>query len=96
MCSVGGYVIPSFAIFDRKTLKPEMVTGQVPGTMYDLSSNEWMDTELFEQWFSHHFLAYAPPTLLLDGHSTHYQPNVIRTAAKEQVIVFASLRIPPI
>ena len=25
---------------------------------------------------------------LLDGHSTHYQPNVIKAAAKEQVIVF--------
>ena len=49
-CSAaGGYVIPPFAIFDRKTLKPEMVTGEVPDTMYGLSSNGWMDTELFEQ-----------------------------------------------
>ena len=73
-----------------------MVTGEVPGTMYGLSSNGWMDIELFEQWFSHHFLAYTPPTrpilLLLDGHSTHYQPNVIRATAKEQVIVFC---LPP-
>ena len=87
-CSAGGYVIPPFVIFDRKTLKPEMVVGEVPGTMYGLSSNGWIDTERFEQWFMHHFLAYAPPTcpllLLLDGHSTHYQPAVIRKAGFRQ------------
>ena len=32
-CSAGGYVIPPFVIFDRKTLKPEMATGEVPCTM---------------------------------------------------------------
>ena len=50
-CSAGGYVIPP--LFDRKTLKPEMVVGEIPGTMYGLSSNGWIDTELFEQWFMH-------------------------------------------
>ena len=33
-CSVGGYVIPPFIIFNRKTLKPEMVAGEVPGTFH--------------------------------------------------------------
>ena len=70
-CSAGGYVIPPFVIFDRKTLKPEMVVGEVPGTMYGLSSNGWIDTELFEQWFMHHFLAYAPPTRPRENVSEH-------------------------
>jgi len=79
--------------FDRKTLKPEMTVGEVPGTMYGLSSSGWIDTELFELWFAHHFLAHAPPVrsllLLLDGHSSHFQPSFVRRAAEEQVIVFS-------
>lgn len=95
-CSAGGYVIPPFVIFDRKTLKPEMTSGEVPGTMYGLSSKGWIDSELFDLWFTHHFLAYAPPTrpllLLLDGHSSHYNPSFVSKAAEEKVLVFC---LPP-
>ena len=65
---MGGYVIPPIAIFDRKVLKPELILGR--STRY-LSSNGWIDSDLFEQWFLHHFLAYAPPVhpllLIMDG-----------------------------
>ena len=44
-CNASGYVLPPMVKFDRKTLKPELTTGEVPGTMYSLSS---IDTELFE------------------------------------------------
>ena len=95
-CNAAGYTIPPLVIFDRKTLKPEMTVGEVPGTMYGLSSSGWIDTELFELWFAHHFLAHAPPVrpllLLLDGHSSHFQPSFVRRAAEEQVIVFC---LPP-
>ena len=50
-CSAGGYVIPPFVIFGRKTLKPEMTSGEVPGTMYRLSASGWIDFEPFNQWF---------------------------------------------
>ena len=95
-CNAAGYTMPLMVIFDRKTLKPEMATGEVPGTMYGLSRSGWMDGDLFELWFTHHFLPYAPPTrpllLLLDGHSSHYQLNVVKKAAEEQVILFC---LPP-
>ena len=75
---------------------PEITIGEVPGMMYGLSANGWMDTELFELWFKHHFLAYAPPTrpllLLIDGHSSHFQPGFVKKAAEEQIIVFC---LPP-
>ena len=55
-----------------------------------------MNTELFELWFKYLFLPNAPPVrpllLIMDGHSTHYQPNVIRLAAAEQIILFC---LPP-
>ncbi len=72
-------------IWDRKTLAPELTTGELPGTIYGLSGNGWMDQELFKVWFSSHFLQYAPSArlilLLLDGHSSHYCPDTIRLAA---------------
>ena len=55
-----------------------------------------MDSDLFNQWFSKHFLLYAPLTrpilLLLDGHSTHFNPVTIELAAQEKVIIFC---LPP-
>ena len=51
---------------------------------------------LFEAWFNELFLpnavAVRPLLLLLDGHSTHYQPEVINLALENDVIV---LCLPP-
>ena len=83
-------------IYDKKTLKPELTVGEVPGTMYGLSNKGWIDTELFESWFTNHFLAYAPPSqpllLLMDGHSSHFSPLFVNSAPEEQIIGFC---LPP-
>ena len=52
-----------------------------------------MDTELFDKWFKNH----APPAsrpllLLLDSHSSHYQPDLAQAASAEGVIM---LCLPP-
>ncbi len=95
-CSAGGYSIPPLVIFDRKSLKPELTLGEVPGTMYGLSDSGWIDAEIFESWFTNHFLAYVPPVrpilLLMDGHSSHFSPVFVNKAAEEQIIVFC---LPP-
>ena len=74
----------------------EMTAGEVPGTFYGLSEKGWMDGELFEEWFKHHFLVHAPPAqpllLLVDGHVSHYYLNVLRMAAEEEIIIFC---LPP-
>ena len=68
--------------------------GEVPGM--DCPATGWMDSELFDLWFCHHFLAYAPPTrpalLLLDGHSSHYNLMTIKKAAEEDIVIFC---LPP-
>ena len=91
-----GSAIPPLVIFDRKTLNPELTTGEVPGTIYGLSSNGWINGELFMYWFYQHFLASVPPVrpilLLMDGHSSHYNPEVITAAAEEKVLLFT---LPP-
>lgn len=94
--SAAGYALPPMVIFDRKTLRIELTVGEVPGTFYGLSDSGWMDSELFQQWFACHFLKHAPSArpllLLLDGHSSHYQPEFVKMAAKAQVIIFC---LPP-
>ena len=88
-CNAAGFVLPPFVVFDRKALKPELCEGKVSGTMYGLSDSGWINSELFELWFMHHFLPHAPAArpllLLLDGHSSHYNPAVIRKAAEEKL-----------
>ena len=78
------------------SLKMELTIGEVPGTVYGLSKKGWIDGELFDLRFNKHFLAHAPPVrpllFLMDGHSSHFQPSVIHTAAIERVIVFC---LPP-
>ena len=95
-CSASGNFLPPFVIFRRKTLNRGLVKGEVPGTSYALSDRGWMDHEIFDNWFTQHFLIHASPArpllLLLDGHSTHYHPGFITKAAHEQVVVFC---LPP-
>ena len=94
--NAAGSSIPPMVIFDRKSLKPEMTIGEVPSTFYGLSESGWIDTELFEEWFKNHFLLHAPPVrpilLLLDGHTSHFQPELLRIAKSEGVLLFC---LPP-
>ena len=55
-----------------------------------------MDTELFRGWLTDHFLEHAvgvrPLLVLLDGHSSHFQPDLIRFAREHDIILFC---LPP-
>ena len=94
--SASGYCIPPMVVFDRKTLQADMTKGEVRGMFYGLSESGWMNSELFEEWFKHHFLVHAPAMrpllLLLDGHTSHYNPSLVRLASEEGVILFC---LPP-
>ena len=90
-----GYFIPPMIIFDRKKFVDGWSNGEVPGTLYGLSQNGWINNDQFYGWFQH-FLEYAPQKrpllLLLDGHSSHYCPDTIKLAAEHNVVVCA---LPP-
>ena len=94
--NAAGQVIPPMVIFDAKNLNHAWTDKEIPGTKYGLSDKGWITTDLFEGWLVEHFLQYAvsarPLLLLLDGHSTHYQPNVVRYAKESEVIM---LCLPP-
>ena len=90
--SATGQYMPPLVVYDRKNLKREFHNHEVPGTAYGLTAKGWVNAELFEEWFEKVFLYYAPPArpllLLLDGHSAHYHPAVVRKAAATGVIIF--------
>ena len=93
--SAAGQVLPPMVLLQGKKLNHAFTIGEVPGTMYGMGSG-WVDTELFEAWFANHFVVYAPKVrpllLMLDGHASHYQPELVRLAAKESIILFC---LPP-
>ena len=94
--SASGATLPPMVIFDRKVLKADLTLKEVPETVYALTDNGWSNSEVFDIWFHNHFLVYAPTArpllLLMDGHSSHYNPSTIKTAAAQQVILFC---LPP-
>lgn len=83
-------------IFNAKRLNPVWAEGEFPGTKYGLSDSGWITSELFEAWLCEHFVQHAvsarPLLLLLDGHSTHYQPQLLRIARELDIII---LCLPP-
>ena len=91
-----GYALPPMVIFDRLTWNPKLAEGEIAGCFYGLSKNGWINRELFDKWFSNHFLKYAPQSrpllLLLDGHSSHYSPATINLAAEQGILVYV---LPP-
>lgn len=95
-CSGTGQAMPPFIIFDAKQLNHQWTRGEVPGTRYGLSDSGWTERKLFHGWLVEHFLAHAVPgrplLLLVDGHSSHYDPDSIRFARSHSVIIFC---LPP-
>ena len=89
--SAAGQALPPFVIFDAKWHNPEWSVSEVPGTSYGISNNGWVDSELFRGWLVKHFLKYAiaskPILLLLDGHSSHFQPDLIQFVIEHDIIV---------
>ena len=94
--SATGQALPPFVIFEGKSLNSDWLKGEVPGSGYGLSPKGWVDTEVFHGWFEKHFLKYAvsprPLLLLLDGHSSHYQLDLLKLARQNKVEVFC---LPP-
>ncbi len=94
--NAAGAVIPPMVIFEGKRLNVEWTKGEVPCTLYGMSYKGWTDMELFSFWMKDQFLPSIPPALpvllLLDGHSSHYEPETIRYAASQDVVIVC---LPP-
>lgn len=94
--NAAGLALPPMVIFEGKHLNYQWTLEEVPGTYYGMSGKGWTDQELFRHWLKEHFVPNAVPgrplLLILDGHSSHYEPVIIELARKEKVILFC---LPP-
>ena len=59
--SASSTVLPPMVIFNGERLNHEYTKGEVPGTLYGMSPNGWIDQELFCHWLKDLFLTYIPP-----------------------------------
>lgn len=70
--------------------------GEVPDTMHEVSTTGWVDTLLFKTRPTDHLLTNAVADqlilLTLDGHGSHYQPELIAYSKKNGVALFC---LPP-
>jgi hypothetical protein len=91
-----GQAIPPMVIFDTQKLNREWTKTELPGTIYGLSEKGWIDQELFKGWLTDHFSKHAvsarPLLLMLDGHSSHYEPSTLHFAKEHGIVMFC---LPP-
>lgn len=89
-------IIPSYIIFVAKQLNEQWTRNEVSRSRYAVSYKRWVDQELFFYWLKVHFIPNAilrcPLLPLLDGHSSHFEPNAIQHAQDNNIIIFC---LPP-
>ena len=94
--SATGQAIPPFIIFAAKQLNEPWTRDEVSGSRFAVSDSGWIDQELFFYWLRDHFMTNAVAArallLLLDGHSSHYEPASVRFAKENSIILFC---LPP-
>ncbi|KAB0801102.1 hypothetical protein PPYR_05456 [Photinus pyralis] len=91
--NVIGTFVPPAIIFPRKNMKYELMDGAPTGSVGFAQENGWMNGEVFLKWMKH-FIKFAKPTaekkvlLLLDGHSSHKNLDVLLLAKESGVVMF--------
>lgn len=89
-----GTFIPPALIYSRKRWKNELIDGAPTGTLGLFAESGWMTGELFLSWMKH-FQKYVNASqenkvlLLLDGHSSHKQLDVLTYAKHHGIILLA-------
>ena len=94
--SATGQAIPPFIIFAAKQVNYLWTKNEVPGSRFAVSDKGWIDQGLFFYFLTEHFMTNAvshrPLLLLLDGHSTHFEPKSLQFARDNNIIIFC---LPP-
>lgn len=93
--SAAGHAMPPFIIFKQSFPGGNYSRDGPDGCLYGKQDSGFMDSELFLQWFEQLFIVHSRPTpdnpvlLLLDGHISHCSPNLIESAIRHNVTLFA-------
>ena len=88
-------MLPLMVIFKGERFNYDRVKGEVPDNKYGMPPNGWIEKDLFTKWLQKLFIPSIPPAqpvILLDGHSSHCNPEAIAVAAEEKNVIFC---LPP-
>ena len=92
-CNASGYALPPMVLFNnsagrRRSLNHKMMLGEIPGSLYAFCEGYSIKPDILQEWFSHHFLRFAPSLrpllLLMEGSVTDIQD----LADKESIVLF--------
>jgi metal-dependent hydrolase (beta-lactamase superfamily II) len=78
----------SVTFISRKCMKPELMNGTPPGSIHVCHPSEWIQSEIFSQWFLH-FIKHTKPTnqdpfiLVSGGHYSHTRNLEVISLARE-------------
>ena len=94
--SATGQILPPFIIYAAKKLNHLWMQDEVTGSCYAVSDTGWVDQRLFFSWLKDHFLhnaaSHRPSLLLLDGHSSHFEPQSTEFTKEHDIVIFC---LPP-
>jgi hypothetical protein len=91
-----GHSIPPFFIFKGVRFNPELMKGATFGSKGVMSETGWSNGQIFKEYLKDHFLPYARPCaldkqpilLIYDGHASHKNPELIKWAREQGIILF--------
>ena len=95
--NASGTYLPPMLIFRRQRFTELLLKGSPPGTIGAVSSNGWIDSELFLKWLNH-FVMFTKPSpqqkviLIVDGHASHKSLDVVEYASEQGVVMIS---LPP-
>lgn len=94
-----GQKLPPLIVFKGKNIWDTWMAPSTPGvpeTCYAASSNGWMESDIFSNYFQKTFLTCCgsdrPILLIYDGHTTHVDERVIQSAIDNNITI---MKLPP-
>ncbi|KAI4460719.1 hypothetical protein MML48_5g00012124 [Holotrichia oblita] len=98
-CNAIGEKGPLLIIFKGKNVWDQWIVPpgtEFPNTTYAATSNGWMESTVFKNYFEKSFIKQLPedrPVLVIyDGHTTQLSVDIIKTAIENQITI---LKLPP-
>ncbi|XP_057316504.1 uncharacterized protein LOC130657532 [Hydractinia symbiolongicarpus] len=94
--SPGGLMVPPFIIYEKSFPSGNYSANGPTDALYGKSDNGYMDEDLFFKWFTRLFVPKTKHVgkriLIIDGHGSHINLNLIDAARENQVILYC---LPP-
>ena len=87
--SASGQLLPPYILYMGQRLMVDYTQGGPIGSRYGVSAKGWMTEVNFLDWFRNQFIPSLPPErpviLILDGHKSHIQYEVLQLAKQHRV-----------